>query len=166
LISKSSHLAEKTLSNVNRWTNLEGVVWQYKQVSHYLDNINEQMGLISKSLDTIEIIVQQNTDEKLFTLIRQIISIADLLVKETNEINNMKIRHGEGEFDYKTNSITPVFPIVDEIHLTKQPSDLNDEPNKQVAYQSIRCMEITTVLFKNIRQCNKRIEDLLSGVED
>ena len=54
------------------------------------------------------------------------------LIKEAYEIQKMEIRHGEGDLRYKPVSITPVFPITEEMHLTNRPNDLNDEPNNRL----------------------------------
>ncbi len=164
-IAKAAHSIEKNMSELVKWSGGDNIVWSYSPASAHLEAVREPEQRISQSLDTIEILRPQNTDDRFFGFMRQTIALSDQVLIDVAEIRSMRDRHGEGDFSYKVGRVSALLNV-ETVSLTGRPTNLEENPNKQIQYQCMRILEMVTALFESIRLCNKRIEDLLSGTEE
>lgn len=140
-ITKSAHFIEKRLRDLVFMCGSDDIIiaWADPRSPVVLHDIAESVKAISGDMDGIEMLRIQITDSRLLTLIRDTLVLGNNASKELQKLGKMRIKHAEGH--------------------------VGDEPNKEITYQCTHILNMTTKLFESIRESNRRIEEILSGIE-
>ncbi len=115
------------------------IAWADSRSPVVLYDIGESVKAISGDMDGIEMLRIPITDSRLLTLIRDTLVLGDNASKELQKLMGIRIKYGEG--------------------------NIGDKPNKEISYQCTHILNMTIKLFESIRESNRRIEEILSGIE-
>ncbi len=139
-ITKSAHFIEKRLRDLVFMCGSDDIIaWADPRSPVVLYDITNSIKAISGDMDGIEMLRIQITDSRLLTLIRDTLVLGGNASKELQKLGEMRIKHAEGH--------------------------VGDEPNKEISYQCTHILNLTIKLFESIRESNRQIEEILSGIE-
>lgn len=139
-ITSSAHAIEKSLRDlVFMCGSDDTIAWADSRSPVVLHDITNCVKAISGDMDGIEMLRVQVTDSQLLTLMRNTLHLGENVSKEFQKLVGMRIEHAEGH--------------------------VGDKPNKEISDQCTHILNMTIELFESIRESNKRIEEILSGIE-
>lgn len=139
-IISSIHNIEKKLRDLVFACGDDNVIaWADSRTLGYLQDITNSITSISTATDNIEMLRVRNSDRKLAEYLVKTIKLTIDISKETMKLRRLIIKHGE--------------------------SNTGNNPNKEISAQCICVLNLTPKFNENIRECSKRIEEILSGIE-
>ena len=140
LIVESTHSIEKSLLTLTYCTGDENIIaWADSRARVSVDAVVKEVGSIAKYIEGIEKLRVKNNDNQLASQIKTTLSLGQRVSDGVHELHNMEIRHGEGE--------------------------MGNNPNKEISFLCVKIGNATNEFFTAIRQTNRRIEEILCGME-
>jgi hypothetical protein len=162
-ITRPAHHLETMLRDLIFMCRDDHIAWADSRSEKCLDQMQEDAASIIGQLEAIEMLRVQNTDSRLASLLQQVVILGSQVSKEISELRSMNYRHAEGDFTDKP--LRQMVPLEWVKPFSVRPSDMNDEPNTQITYQCSHSSEVINALYESLRQSNRRIEEIMSGME-
>jgi hypothetical protein len=140
-ITQNTHILERQLLEIERISkSIDMVAWansNSKDIIKILENVNNE---ISKYRNGVEVKRVQITDNRLSDLVNKAMTISSNVIHGIQEYFRLQKKHGDG--DYEGN------------------------PNDEINANTANLRSLSSQLYSSIRECNFRIEEILSGKEE